>query len=168
MAGLEPAHGARERSVRRGRRMSRSAAAAAPSALALLLSLATLLLIGSGFAYWFALSRPAEKPAHAVPVEALYGLALDADGAVAGDAAALGRFQDRQKQLEEAAARDPAAPFTSDARYTRLMNNATAVLRARSALADAGAAAHETATLVPRLASEAQALAQTLPAVNGA
>jgi twitching motility protein PilJ len=148
--------------------MSRSAAAAAPSALALLLSLATLLLIGSGFAYWFALSRPAEKPAHAVPVEALYGLALDADGAVAGDAAALGRFQDRQKQLEEAAARDPAAPFTSDARYTRLMNNATAVLRARSALSDAGAAAHDTAALVPKLVAEAQALGQTLPPPSGA
>ncbi len=143
--------------------MSRTAAAAAPSALALLLSLATLLLIGSGIAYWFALSRPAESPAHAVPVEALYGLALDADGAVAGDAAALGRFQDRQKQLEEAAAKDPAAPFTSDARFTRLMNNATAVLRARSALSDAGAAAHDTATLVPKLVAEAQALAQTLP-----
>ena len=143
--------------------MSRSAVPAAPSALALLLSLATLLLIGSGIAYWFALSRPAEKPAHSVPVEALYGLALDADGAVAGDAAALGRFQDRQKQLEEAAAKDPAAPFTSDARFTRLMNNATAVLRARSALSDAGAAAHDTSTLVPKLVAEAQALGQTLP-----
>jgi len=148
--------------------MSRAAVPAAPSALALLLSLATLLLVGSGIAYWFALSRPAEKPAHSVPVEALYGLALDADGAVAGDAAALGRFQDRQKQLEDAAARDPAAPFTSDARFTRLMNNATAVLRARSALSDAGAAAHDTATLVPKLVAEAQALGQTLPPPSAA
>ena len=39
------------------------------------------------------------------------------------------------------------------------MNNATAVLRARSALSDAGAAAHDTATLVPQLVAEAQALA---------
>ena len=77
---------------------------------------------------------------------------------------ALTRFQERQKQLEDAAARDAGAPFASDARFTRLMNNATAVLRARSALADAGAAAHDTATLVPRLIGEAQALGQTLPA----
>ena len=103
-----------------------------------------------------------------MPVEALYALALDADGAVAGDAGALTRFQERQKQLEEAAAHDSGAPFASDARFTRLMNNATAVLRARSALADAGAAAHDTATLVPRLIGEAQALGQTLPPVNGA
>jgi twitching motility protein PilJ len=140
----------------------------APSGLALLMGAAALLLAGSGVAYWFALSRPAPEKVHSVPVEALYALALDADGAVAGDAGALTRFQERQKQLEDAAAHDAGAPFASDARFTRLMNNATAVLRARSALADAGAAAHDTATLVPRLIGEAQALGQTLPPVNGA
>src|SRR5580658_4857018 len=98
--------------------MSRAPVASPPSGLALLLSVATLLLLGSGVAYWVGLSRPAPEKTHSVPVESLYGLALDADGAVAGDGAALTRFQDRQKQLEEAAARDPAAPFTSDARYT--------------------------------------------------
>ena len=139
-----------------------------PSGLALLLGVSALLLLGSGAAYWLALSRPAPEKTHSVPVEALYALALDADGAVAGETSALTRFQERQKQLEDAAAHDSGAPFASDARFTRLMNNATAVLRARSALADAGAAAHETATLVPRLVSEAQALGQTLPAVNGA
>ena len=148
--------------------MSRTVTPAAPSGLALLLSLATLLLIGSGVAYWLALSHPAERASHSVPVETLYGLALDADGAVAGDPGALGRFQDRQKQLEDAAAKDPAAPFTSDARFTRLMNNATAVLRARSALSDAGAAAHDASTLVPKLIAEAQALGQTLPPANAA
>jgi twitching motility protein PilJ len=142
--------------------MSQAAATRSPSGLALLLSLAALLSVASGVAYWFAQGRPVEKT-HSVPVEALYGLALDASGAVAGDAAALSRFQERQKALEDAAAKDPAAPFASDARFTRLMNNATAVLRARSALADAGAAAHDTSTLVPRLVAEAGALAQTLP-----
>jgi len=136
--------------------------------LALLLSLAALLLVGSGAAYWYALSsRPVQK-AHTVPTEALVGLALDADGAVAGDAAALSRFQDRQKQLEDAAARDASAPFASDVRFTRLMNNATAVMRARSSLSDAGAAARDTASIVPRLSAESQALAQTLTAQNGA
>ena len=101
-----------------------------------------------------------------VPVDALYGLALDAGGAVAGDPAAQSRFQERQKALEDAAARDSAAPFTSDARFTRLMNNATAVLRARSALSDAAAAARDTATLVPKLVAEAGALGQGLPPAN--
>jgi twitching motility protein PilJ len=148
--------------------MSGTTATPAPSALALLLGVATLLLLASGAAYWVGLGRQAPPPAHAVPVEALYGLALDADGAVAGDAAALTRFQDRQKQLEDAAARDAGAPFAADARYTRLMNNANAVLRSRSALADAGAAAHDTSTLVPKLSAEAQALGQSLPPASAA
>ena len=149
--------------------MSPAAAARAPSGLAMLLGVATVLLILSGVAFWYAGSRPAAAAAaHAVPVEALYGLALDAAGAVSGDAGALARFQERQKQLEDAAAKDPGAPFVADARFTRLMNNATAVLRARAALADAGAAAHDTGTLVPKLVAEAAALGQTLPPANAA
>jgi twitching motility protein PilJ len=140
-----------------------SAVAPTPrSPLPLLLGLATLLLVASGVAYYLMQARP-EVRGHGVPLDALYGLALDADGAVAGDAAALTRFQERQKQLEDAAARDPSAPFASDARYARLMHNATAVLRARSALADAAGAAHDTGILVPRLLAEAGALAASLP-----
>ncbi len=108
-----------------------------PTALALLLMVAAVLLIGSGVSYTLLQTRPG---ARALPVEALYSLALDASASVAGDEAALARFQQRQKELEDTAAHDPAAPFTSDARFTRLMSNATAVLRARSALADAGSA----------------------------
>ena len=134
-----------------------------PTALALLLGVAALLLIGSGVSYTLLQARPAAS-AHALPVDALYNLALDASAAVAGDAAALTRFQQRQKALEDAAARDPAAPFTSDARFTRLMNNAAAVLRARGALSDAGSAARETAQLVPRLLTESGALGASLPA----
>ena len=135
---------------------------AARSPLPILLGLATLLLIASAIASYLTLGHPAER-AHSVPLDALYGLALDADGAVSGDAAALGRFQERQKQLEEAAARDPGASFATDARFTRLMNNATAVLHARSALTDAGSAERDTRTLVPKLLAEAGALAASLP-----
>jgi twitching motility protein PilJ len=134
-----------------------------PTGLALLLGVAALLLIGSGVSYTLVQARPGAG-AHAPPIDALYNLALDASAAVAGDAAALTRFQPRQKALEEAAARDPAAPFTSDARFTRLMNNAAAVLRARGALADAGSAARETAQLVLRLLTESGALGASLPA----
>jgi twitching motility protein PilJ len=133
-----------------------------PTGLALLLTVAALLLIGSGVSYTLLQARPTAS-AHAVPVEALYNLALDASAAVAGDAGALTRFQQRQKALEDAAARDPAAPFTSDARFTRLLNNAAAVLRARGALSDAGNAARETAQLVPRLLTESGALGANLP-----
>jgi twitching motility protein PilJ len=134
-----------------------------PTGLALLLGVAALLLIGSGVSYTLLQARPAAPGARTLPVDALYSLALDASAAVAGDAAALARFQQRQKELEDAAARDPAAPFTSDARFTRLMSNATAVLHARSALADAGSAARETAALVPRLLTESGALGASLP-----
>jgi len=130
--------------------------------LALLLGLAALLVGLSGALYYFLQTR-STVAAVALPVDALVGLALDANGAVAGDTAALAGFQQHQKQLEDAAAHDPGAPFTSDARFTRLMSNANAVLRSRSALADAGNAARETGTLVPRLINEAGALAASLP-----
>jgi twitching motility protein PilJ len=51
----------------------------------------------------------------------------------------------------------------SDARFTRLMANAAAVLHARAALTDAATAARDTATLVPRLTAEGRALASSLP-----
>ncbi|HEY8051454.1 MAG TPA: methyl-accepting chemotaxis protein [Steroidobacteraceae bacterium] len=130
--------------------------------LALLLSLAALLVGLSGALYYFLQTR-ATMAGSVLPIDALVGLALDANGAVAGDSAALAGFQQRQKQLEDAAAHDAGAPFVSDARFTRLMSNATAVLRSRSALADAGNAARETTTLVPRLISEAGALTAALP-----
>jgi twitching motility protein PilJ len=133
-----------------------------PTGLALLLGVAALLLIGSGVSYTLLQARPGAS-AHAVPVDGLYNLALDAGAAVAGDAAAFARFQQRKKALEDAAARDPAAPFTSDARFARLMNNAAAVLRARGALSDAASAARETAQLVPQLLTESGALGASLP-----
>ncbi|HET9329480.1 MAG TPA: methyl-accepting chemotaxis protein, partial [Steroidobacteraceae bacterium] len=144
--------------VRGGRGMS----ARAPSNLALLLALAVLLLIASGASSYY-LAAHSTAAAHSVPVNALYELAVDADGAVAGDAAAFSRFQQSQKALDDAASRDPGAPFATDARFTRLMNNAAAVLKARGALSDAAVAAHDTSSLVPRLLAEASAMAQALP-----
>jgi twitching motility protein PilJ len=133
-----------------------------PGRLTLLLVLAGLLLAGSGVSDYLLQVTAAPPAGGAVPVEALYETALDANAAATGEPQALARFQQSQKALEDAAARDAGAPFASDARFTRLMNNATAVLRARAALTDAAAAARDTATLVPRLTSEARALAVSL------
>src|SRR3989440_5188808 len=164
MAGPEPALGAREPGVHGGRGMSAPVVTVRPpTALALLLTVAAVLLIGSGVSYTLLQARSAAR-ARVLPVDALYSVALDAGAAVAGDAAALARFQQRQKELEEAAARDAGAPFTSDARFTRLMSNAAAVLNARGALGEAGRAARETAALVPRLLTESGALGASLPA----
>src|SRR5947207_1759058 len=164
MAGAEPALGAREPGVQRGCGMSAAVVTVRPpTALALLLTVAAVLLIGSGASYTLLQARSAAG-ARVLPVDALYDLALDAGAAVAGDAAALTRFQQRQKALEDAAARDPAAPFMSDARVMRLMSNAATVLSARGALAEAGSAARATAALVPRLLTESGALGASLPA----
>ena len=137
-------------------------AESAPGRLTLLLVLAGLLLAGSGVSYYL-LQVTAAAPAGGMPVAALYETALDANAAASGEPQAFARFQQSQKALEDAAAREASAPFASDARFTRLMSNATALLRARAALSDAAAAAHDTATLVPRLTSEARALAVSLP-----
>src|SRR5438105_8172591 len=164
MAGAEPALGAREPGVHGGCGMSAAVVTVRPpTALALLLTVAAVLLIGSGVSYTLLQARSAAG-ARVLPVDALYNLALDAGAAVAGDAAALTRFQQRQKALEDAAARDPAAPFMSDARVIRLMSNAATVLSARGALAEAGSAARATAQLVPRLLTESGALGASLPA----
>ncbi|HKD54497.1 MAG TPA: methyl-accepting chemotaxis protein, partial [Steroidobacteraceae bacterium] len=133
-----------------------------PSNLALLLSLAALLFVASAVTYYLLQNRAAPV-SRALPTDALYNLAIDASGAVAGDGAALARFQQSQKILEDAASRDAAAPFASDARFTRVMSNAAVVLHARAALTDAASAAHDTATLVPRLTAEAAALASSVP-----
>ena len=138
-------------------------AESAPGRLTLLLVLAGLLLVGSGVSYYLLQVMAVPPSGGAVPVEALYETALDANAAATGEPQALTRFQQSQKALEDAAARDASAPFATDARFTRLMGNAAAVLRARAALTDAAAAAHETATLVPRLTGEARALAVSLP-----
>ena len=126
-----------------------------PGTLAAMLALAVLLLLGTGTAFWLAQSR-AGAPA---PVAALYDLALDAPAAAAGEAPALARFEHGKKALEQAAARDAGAPYASDARFTRLMTNAAAVLRARATLGDAASAA-AAQSAASAIAADARALAQ--------
>ncbi|HEV3179908.1 MAG TPA: methyl-accepting chemotaxis protein [Steroidobacteraceae bacterium] len=142
--------------------MSAGADARTSSAVALLLALASLLVLASGVSYYLLQSRSGTV-VPVVPAATLYSLAIDSAGAAAGDGGALARFQQSQKALEDAAARDAGAPYASDARFTRLMGNATALLKARAPLADAVSAAHDIAGLVPRLAAEASALAAGLP-----
>ena len=128
--------------------------------LATLLGVAALLVVGSGgAAAYLAWKARAASASESVPVDALYGIAIDAEAAVAGDEAALGDFQSELKLLRDAAVLDPTAPFVTDPRFMRLMNNAAGVLQARSALADAGKAARETRDLVPRLLAEIGTLA---------
>jgi twitching motility protein PilJ len=99
-------------------------------------------------------------------VDALYGIAIDAEGAIAGNEGALASFQAQLQQLKDAAAANPGAPFTRDARYSRLLSDATSVSEAKRALIDAGNAARETRDLVPRLIGEVSAITSTLTGPN--
>jgi twitching motility protein PilJ len=127
-----------------------------PRGLAPLLGLAALLLIASGAAYFLVQPR-AEPATEGVPAAALYELALDAGDAAAGDAAALSRFQQSQSALEEAAARAPNSPFATDARFARLMSNATAVVKTRATLPDPSATARTIVADARELAAAAAA-----------
>ena len=81
-------------------------AESAPGRLTLLLVLAGLLLAGSGVSYYLLQVTAAAPAGRAVPVEALYETALDANEAATGEPQALTRFQQSQKALEDA----PGAP----------------------------------------------------------
>jgi twitching motility protein PilJ len=140
--------------------------ARAPGILALLQALAVVFLIGSAGAYL--LQGRGASGSTAVPVDALYSLALNAEPALAGDPKALAEFAQNEKSLEDAASRNAGAPFASDARFTRLMGNAGAVLHASGALTDAGSALQGIRSVVPRLTDAATALAATLPPGPGA
>jgi twitching motility protein PilJ len=135
------------------------------SGLAALLAVATLLVAAAVAAYFNTQghSVPASPTA---PVDALYGIAVDAEGAVTGNEASLGSFQAQLQHLKDAAAANPRAPFAKDARFARLMSNAAAVVEARNALADAGTAARETRDLVPRLLTEMSTITNGLTGPN--
>ena len=101
--------------VARPRRRRPGAAAVAGGAAA---------CIGSGVALLPAADAPGRlrMPCRAMP---WYRLALDARTALGGDAAALAALRSSsQKMLEESAARDAGAPYATDPRFTRLVNNA--------------------------------------------
>jgi len=140
------------------------AAARAGSGLTALLGLAALLLLASGGVYMMGggAREPAAGPENGAPIDALYGIALDAQGAVVGDdETALGSFQKHLQQLKDAAERDSQAAFVKDPRLEQIDSNARVVMQARSALADAASADREARDLVPRL------LAQTTTLTTG-
>src|SRR5689334_15688303 len=109
----------------------RSAAGTSPSrsngSLTAVLAIAALLLLaGAGVLYTLQSHVPAA--ATAAPVDALYRIAIDADGVISGDDTALNDFQKQLQQLKDAALRSPAAPFAKDGRFARLLNNAAVVI----------------------------------------
>ena len=134
--------------------------------LAVLLAIATLLLAAAAVLYFTQEGQSASSSAPAAPVDALYGLAVDAEGAVAGNEAAVASFQGQLQQLKDTAAAYPSAPFVKDPRFARLMSNASAVSEAKGALIDAGNAARETRDLVPRLITEMGAIVGNLTGPN--
>jgi twitching motility protein PilJ len=133
--------------------------------LAVLLMIATVLLAAAAVLV-FTQEGPATTSSVSAPVDALYGVAVDAEGAVGGNEAALASFQAQLQQLKDAAAASPSAPFAKDARFSRLLTNAAAVTEAKGALTDAGTAARETRDLVPRLITEMGAITGNLTGAN--
>ena len=131
-----------------------SSSTRAGGGLAALLSIATLLLAAATVIYFTQEGGQAAAGGSNAPMDALYGIAIDADGAAAGNETALASFQSQLQQMKDAAAANSGASFTRDARYSRLLSNATAVSEAKGALMDAGNAARETRDLVPRLITE--------------
>ena len=133
--------------------------------LTALLAVVAILVLASAVAYFVA-GRPKQASQTSTPTDALYAIALDAEGAVAGDPTALANFQNQLGQLKADAAHDSNAAYVRDPRFTRLLGNAAAVLQAQSALTDANAAARETRELVPRLLSEIATIASGLSGPN--
>jgi twitching motility protein PilJ len=129
----------------------------------LLIAAAVLVVAGAGL--YFFLSRPGAGLATAssgTPAAALYGIALDAKGAGAGDQEALKQFEQQLKRLRQVAATEPRPAFATDPRFERLLKNADAVLAAREALANAGQAQQQTRRLVAELLNEIGTLASSL------
>ena len=132
----------------------------------MLLVVATVLLAVAAVIFFTRDNQSTPAATAAVPVDALYGLAVDAQGAVSGNETALGNFQSQLQQLKDALAAAPGAAFVKDPRFSRLLGNAAAVSEAKGALADAGNAARETRDLVPRLITEMGALTSSLSGAN--
>jgi twitching motility protein PilJ len=110
---------------------------------------------------WF-MGRQAAPATSSAPVDSINSLAIDAQGAAAGDERSLGNFERALKDLMEAAAANPDAAFAKDDRYARVVTNAASVLQARGSLADAATAAREAREIVPKLLSEVGTLASGL------
>ena len=72
-----------------------------------LIVVAAVLALGCGAAAWYTMNSGPPVAASNAPVEALNSIALDAQGAAAGDEAALAGFQKELETLRTAAARRP-------------------------------------------------------------
>jgi twitching motility protein PilJ len=146
-----------------------SAASGTPrigGSLTILLSVVAALVLASVIAFFATQGGSSAPQAPTVPVDTLYGLAIDADSAIGGDQAAINAFQNQLRQLKEDAARDAGAPYTKDPRFNRLLTNAGAVLTAQSSLTDASSAARDTRALVPKLLAEVSSVASGLSGPN--
>src|ERR1700744_1769818 len=95
----------------------------AGGSLAALLVVATLLVTAATATYLMQSGQSSPAAGLTVPIDALYGIAVDAEGAAAGNDGALAIFQAQLQQLKDAAAANPGAPFTRDARFSRLISN---------------------------------------------
>ena len=133
--------------------------------LAVLLAIATLLLAAAAVLF-FTQGGQSAPTGPTAPVDALYGLAVDAEGAVGGNEAAVASFQSQLQQLKDTAAAYPNASFVKDPRFARLLSDASTVSEAKGALIDAGNAARETRDLVPRLITEMGAIVGNLTGPN--
>jgi twitching motility protein PilJ len=132
--------------------------------LDVLILLAALLAVGCGVA-WF-MGRQGAPAMSSAPVEALSSLAIDAQGAAAGDTRALNNFESALKDLRAAASATPEAPFAKDPRYVQIISNSGIVLQSRAALADAGVAAREARDIVPKLLAEVGSVASGFSGAN--
>jgi twitching motility protein PilJ len=146
-----------------------SSAVATPKvggSLTALLAVVAVLVLASGIAFFVFQGHSAAPAAPVVPADSLYAIAIDADGAVSGDEAALNNFQNELRQLKDDASRDAGAAYIKDPRFVRLLTNAAAVLQAQSALTDASSAARDTRELVPKLLAEMSTVASGLSGPN--
>jgi twitching motility protein PilJ len=146
-----------------------SAASGTPrigGSLTILLSVVALLVLASVIAFFTMQGGSSAPQAPTVPVDTLYGLAIDAESAIGGNQAAINAFQNQLGQLKEDAARDAGAPYTKDPRFNRLLTNAGAVLTAGQSLTDASTAARDTRALVPKLLAEVSSVASGLSGPN--
>lgn len=136
------------------------AAARAGSGLTALLGLAALLLLAAGGVYFTSThSQGGADDPSGVPVDALYGIALDALNAIGGDDdAALTSFQKHLQELKDAAGRDPSASYVKDPRFEQILSNGTTVIQARAALSDIDVADRAARDLVPRVLAQVPAL----------
>jgi twitching motility protein PilJ len=134
--------------------------------LDLLILIAALLALGSAAA-WFLVDqgRSTAQSATTAPIDELNGIAFDAQGAADGDETALASLQKELERLRKTSREHEETAWAQDPKFSRVVNNATVVLQARTALADAASAAREARELVPKLLAEIGTLASNL---NGA